>query len=177
MLAKHARLHARFFFRLAYGVLRDVAAAEDACQGAMLKALSQRPRDTEPAVVKGWMSRIVVTESLAIARRRRLERQTFASPAEYGDLDSMTEVGAGGAVGRIPGEDEELRAAVVAALERLPERTRLIVVLCDMHAVTGVAVAEMLGATSSDVSRRLREGRRQLRELMADFPDATEAGS
>lgn len=171
LLAGHARLHRQLFFRLAYGVLRDPVASEDACQAALMKAWVQRSSIADPLIVKRWICRVVVTESLAIARRRRLEERVFPPPVQGGGLAPAGTVEAISPAAKKPVEDEELRAAVLAALEQLPETTRLIVVLRDMHGETGVAVAELLGLSGSDVSRELHEGRRQLRGLMSGFAD------
>lgn len=175
MLTEQSRLHARLFFGLANAILDHPQAAEDACQIALMKAWEQRMRFTNPAVLRGWISKVVVNESLAIARQRRSEGKGFLLGLLPKFRSALTD---GLADERRPLDEAEFREAVLAALERLPdETTRLIVVLRDMYEETGVAVAELLGSSESQVSKHLREGRRHLRELMVGFlrsvaPDA-----
>lgn len=147
------------FFRLAYGVVPDAQAAEDACQQAMMKAWEARGTIRDRQSLRSWLARTVVNESLVVLRRRRVERRAVALEA----LVRPTEAGPGHA--RL-----EAREAVEAALAELPEDLRIVVELRVMQGLKGENVKELLGVSGAEVSRRLHRGMERLRELLADVP-------
>lgn len=157
LLAERARADGRLYFRLAYGVLRDPHGAEEACQQAMLKAWDQRDR-IEPAKLRAWLARVVVNESLYVARRRKVEQRSTATQA-YRDADP----------GPAPLDALATREAVMLAMDRLPETTRTVVALRVMHGLSGNEVKDLLGCSAGEVSRQLHGGMEQLRGLLAEF--------
>lgn len=155
LLAEQARQHHRLYFRLAYGILRDVQAAEDACQQAFLKAWQQRDGVRDAARLKAWLTRVVVNESLQDLRRGQAEsrgRSGYSrTQAPYADDSHPADV----------------REAAIRALEGLPEETRMIVVLRLMQGMSGNDVKTLLGCSASEVSRRLHHGMEHLRQRLA----------
>lgn len=155
-LTEQIRQNGRLFFRLAYTVLRDAAAAEDACQQAFLRAWQERDRvGPEDAALKGWLARTVINNSLQVVRRAKVERRAvaargYAAPASAGPA----------------GEQDELREAVLAAVGRLPEPTRLVVALRVLEGMSGNDVRDLLGCSAAEVSRQLHRGLEQLRGLV-----------
>ncbi len=155
LLAEQIARHSRLFFRLAYGVLRDAHAAEDVCQQALLKAWQQRDSIRDAGALRPWIARVVVNESLRIARRRKTEQKVHA------DCRQQAEMHHGG-------PEPLLRPVVEEALTQLAEPVRLVVVLRTMNGLKGNEVADLLGCSASEVSRRLHEGLSRLRELLID---------
>lgn len=157
LLAGQLRDNHRLFFKLAYGVLRDAAAAEDACQHALCQAWEHRGRIEDPAALTGWLSRTVVNRALEIARRRTTERRA---------LDARTDPHP---TGTAVGEGVAMRESIVLALDELPEMTRVVVVMRVMRGDSGNDVAATLGLSASEVSRRLHAGMEQLRRSLRDW--------
>ena len=60
----------------------------------------------------------------------------------------------------------ELRESVLAGLAQVDERVRTVVVMRMMEGLSGNEVAEILGCSAAEVSRRLHEGMDRLRELL-----------
>jgi RNA polymerase sigma factor (sigma-70 family) len=145
------------FFRLANGILRDAAAAEDACQQAMLKAWAQRDRIDNPETLRAWLARTVVNESLQIARRIKVERRVVGRHA----IDSDTATS---------GSEDLLagREAVIQAMQQLDEEVRAVIVLRVIEGLSGNEVKELLGCSAAGVSRRLHQGLEQLRTALKD---------
>src|SRR5665213_2282486 len=83
LLAEQIRLNGPLFFRLAIGILRNGAAAEDVCQQSLAKAWERREEIDGPAFLRGWLAKVVVNESLAIVRRQRTEKRVLALRAQY----------------------------------------------------------------------------------------------
>ena len=146
-------------FRTAYLIARNAADAEEAAQDAFVKAYYalDRFRTTEP--FRPWILRIVSNEARN-ARRSAARRERLA-------LRSAERRGPGGAA---PSSDaaaiaHETRAALIAALETLSERDRMVIgyrYLLDLsEAETAVALGIRPGTVKSRLSRalaRLREG-------------------
>lgn len=157
--------HHRLLFRLAYGILRDAHAAEDACQQALVKAC-EWGSEARPAQLRAWLAKVVVNESLQIVRRRSIEARVRRQLADCDRVASE------------PAHERGLRTAILSALGKLPEPNGLIVLLRVMDGQRGNDVAELLGLSAADVSRRLYLGMEALRGLLADFnrPGAMDGG-
>jgi RNA polymerase sigma-70 factor (ECF subfamily) len=158
LLAEQIRQNGRLFFRLAFGVLRDAASAEDVCQQAFSKAWEHRVEIAGAESIRGWLAKVVINESLAVVRCRKAEQRALSSRAEIDrGLSNAPEAGT------------ELRESVLAALDRLPETPRLVVALRLMQGISGNEVKAILGCSASEVSRQLYLGMEMLRELLADW--------
>ena len=157
-LAEQLGRHGRLFFRLAFGVLRDAAAAEDVCQQAMLKAWERRSEVRQADAMRGWIARIVLNESLLVHRRREIERRALACHAN----------GSRSEKGHAP-EHLAIRESVLAAMEQLPETTRLVVAMRLMQGLSGNEVKDLLGCSAAEVSRQLHRGMEILRQSLADW--------
>lgn len=157
-LSDQIRQHARLFFRLAYGVLRDPAAAEDICQQAMLKAWERRSELRNESAARGWLARIVLNESLQARRQLAIERRAILQRAAA----AQTAQG----VGR---SGFELSEAVVLAMQDLPETTRLVVAMRVMQGKSGNEVKAVLGCSAAEISRQLHRGMELLRQSLVDW--------
>jgi RNA polymerase sigma-70 factor (ECF subfamily) len=159
------------FFQLAYGVVRNAASAEDACQAALLKAWEHRREVANPEQLRAWISRVVLNESLAVARRARLERRTLerqhrSRPGNRPD-DAAARSGTPSALRAV-----DLRESLLIAMDQLPELTRLVVALRVMHGSRGNDVSDLLGCSASEVSRHLTAGMARLRELVRGWDES-----
>ena len=155
LLERQVRDNSGLFFKLAYGVLRDRVAAEDACQQALLSAWKSRQELAKPEALTAWLCRSVVNGSLAQLRRRRLEHKAARELAEQ-------------AVDRVaPDNSLERHELLMAALAEVPEPARTAVVLRVMEGLSGREVAEMVGCSPAEVSRRLHRGLDHLRRYLA----------
>lgn len=141
-------------------ILRDKAAAEDACQQALYKAWNQPPILEDRSNLQAWMHRVVINECLAVMRRRAVERRALAVR------------GANRREEQAPDEAMSLREAVLGAVAQLEEPTRTIVVMRIIEERSGKDVMGFLGCSASEVSRRLHDGMEQLRPMLADWHGA-----
>ena len=151
-LAVEVRQRGRLLFRIGYGLLRDAAAAEDACQQAFLRAWEERKRIRSREALGAWLVRTVTTDCLQRLRRLRIERKAMRG---YTDRPAQDV--------KAPGYDSELREAVLDGLARLPELTQMVVVYRVMQGLSGDEVTELVGCSASEVSRQLHRGLDQLR--------------
>lgn len=146
-------------FRVAQGVLRNVADAEDVAQEALLRAYQKFDRLQDLTRFRGWLVRI--TFRLALDRwrstKRRERRETeWASP----DLR------------RVPATAEQLAKAnqfqsrLEKALDELSEKARLVLVLSAIQGYTLEEIAKMIGVPVGTVKSRLFHARKALAEKL-----------
>lgn len=162
-------------YRFALQMCGSQALAEDITQEVFMVLMRESDTFDES---RGTLSAFL----MGIARHhvlRRLQRERF-----YASMDEAPENGASaqsipaGSGG--PLEDlsrieaiEAIRRAVLA----LPERYREVVVLCDLHEMSYVEAAEILGCAIGTVRSRLHRGRALLLEKMRPARDEAAASA
>ncbi len=157
-------------YRAAWSVLRNRADAEEAVQDAYVKAFTTGRFEGRSSLAT-WLTRIVVNEALshkraAEARKRSLADADIAQIDDY--CDKLMSVSF-----RSP-EFQMLRAelakAIEAAIARLPEDFRTVLVLRDIEDMSVEETAEALDILAATVKTRHLRARRRLRqEIDPDF--------
>jgi RNA polymerase sigma-70 factor (ECF subfamily) len=147
-------------FRTAYLIVRNAADAEEAAQDAFVKAYYAlaRFRTTEP--FRPWIMRITSNEARNVRRSAgRRERLALRSAQGRGPEDAAPSSDAAAIA-------HEERSGLVAALERLSERDRMVIAyryLLDLsEAETAVALGVRPGTVKSRLSRALSRLRLEL---------------
>ena len=146
-------------FRVAYGVLRHAADAEDVAQEALLKAYRNFGRLRERAKFRGWLVRIAFRMALDRWRsvKRREKRETPGAQPESSAVGPTVEELAA---------SSEFQARLERAMEELPEKFRLVVLLAGIQGYTLDEIAGMLGIPMGTVKSRLFFARRKLAEKL-----------
>ena len=152
-------------FRVAWLVVRHRGEAEDAVQDAFVKAYYALPRFRSGAPFRPWLLRIVANEARNRGRStRRHDRLTLRVAATDRPTDGASPEGA--ALAR---DDAE---TLTAALERLPERDRLVIAYRYLFEMTEAETADALGVRPGTVKSRLSRAMVRLRtELIERMPD------
>jgi RNA polymerase sigma factor (sigma-70 family) len=162
-------------FRVARGVVRDDAEAEDVVQQAYLHAFEKLATFRGDAALLTWMTRIVLNEAYGRLRQRRttvgieqIEAAQFDGgriiefPSKFGNEDPA----AGAARAQI-------RILVERSIDALPEPFRIVFVLREIEGCTVEETALSLGIRSETVKTRLHRARRLLRTALQDSVLAT----
>lgn len=148
-----------------YAVVRrlagDDALAEDWAQEAWVQAIRALPSFRGDAQFSTWLHRIAVNSALQ-GRRWRERRAGREEPL----LDTLR--GAGGD----SSERIVLRHRLEAAIRRLPERMRQVLVLHDVEGYTHEEIGRALGIASGTSKSQLFKARARMRELLAPVPAA-----
>ena len=159
--------------RLARRLLPNEEDARDALQDAMVNVYRSIGNFESGSALLTWLHRIVVNSALMKLRTRK--RHPEEDIEQY--LPRFLEDGHQ----RIPStpwtksapesaqsvlEREELRAAVRAAIDKLPEAYRIVLQLRDIEELSTAETAEILGVTSNVVKIRLHRARQALRTLL-----------
>jgi RNA polymerase sigma-70 factor (ECF subfamily) len=146
-------------YRVARGVLRNDADAEDVAQEALLRAYRRFDGLRDAQRFRGWLVRIVFRLALDRARaakRREVRETEWARPARRPAPATAEELAA----------SSEFQAHFDRALDALPEKLRLVLLLAAMEGHTLEEVAAMLGLPVGTVKSRLFAGRKKLAEKL-----------
>ena len=143
-------------FRVAYGVLRQREDAEDVAQDAFIKAHRNFRRLRDRGAFRAWLVRL--TWRLAIdrqrANRRRANRDT-----EHGRLSPISTT-------LNPAIVNERADHVWLAIDALPEKLRLPIVLSGIEGHDIREIARLLGLPDGTVKSRLFHARERLKESL-----------
>ncbi|MGD9968045.1 MAG: RNA polymerase sigma factor [Hyphomonadaceae bacterium] len=157
-------------FRVARGIVRNEAEAEDVLQEAYLRAFTGLSQFRGGASVFTWLTRIVINEANGRLRRRR---------SQVG-LDAIDEAQGRGAHvimfpnGDMPSSPEKDVARVQArqllekAIDELPADFRNVLILRDIEECSIAETAAALDIREETVKTRLHRARRQLRAALSE---------
>jgi RNA polymerase sigma-70 factor (ECF subfamily) len=150
-------------FRVAYSVLRHRQDAEDVAQEALVKAHRSFRQLRDRQRFRAWLVRI--TWRLAIDRRRSDLRRTAREITHAREQPAAT----------APDESaaEERAAALWRAIDDLPEKLRVVIVLANMQEHDIAEVARLLGLPPGTVKSRLFLARTRLKEKLSCVLDPT----
>lgn len=146
--------HGPMVLRICRTILRDGHDAEDAFQATFLvlarRAASIRSRSSLASWLHGVARRVASSARSAATRRRKHERKA-ADRADRAEsfLDEP--------------RWEDLAQVLHEEIDRLPERFRAPIVLCDMEGLTEGQAAQRLGRPVGTIRSQLARGRQRLR--------------
>jgi RNA polymerase sigma factor (sigma-70 family) len=143
-----------------YARLADLQLAEDAAQEAFITAYIALPSLHEPAAFPGWFRRIVIKQIDRIQRKRRsclpLDLLANAAQERQNPADLV--------------EQQEVRDAVMTAMQCLPIAQREVVTLFYMGSYSHADISAFLGIPVSTVKMRLYHARKALaQQLLAQI--------
>lgn len=153
--------------RIAYQITRDSLAAEDVVADSFL-AVYQQIKGQDPArPFRPWFLKIVVNRAISITRRRsQLQRVIGLLSRSTEPTDPVHVV-----------ERNEVKRAVIAALDQLPVKQRAALSLRYLEDLDERSIAEILGWPIGTVKTQLHRGRNRLRQnLNATGADAPALG-
>ena len=153
-------------FRVARGVVRDDAEAEDVVQAAYVAAFTKLDGFREDARFSTWLTRIALNEALGRVRRRRptteldtLDQDGAADGVWTEQLPiSLMPLAADSEISR-----SEMRHLIEDAIDSLPEAFRLVFILRDVEGLSQLETAAQLGLKVETVKTRLHRARQALR--------------
>jgi RNA polymerase sigma-70 factor (ECF subfamily) len=141
-------------YRIAWSILRERGAAEDAAQAACAAICTKLSTLSDPEAFVAWAYRIVVSHARDLARARsRLERRETVG---YDEATGTT------------CDDPSVRLDLEAAISRLPESLRLVLELHYFVGLNSREVGTALRIPAATVRFRLMMARRRLRPLLCD---------
>jgi RNA polymerase sigma-70 factor, ECF subfamily len=146
-------------FRVARGVLRNTADAEDIAQEALLRAYQSFERLRDRSRFSGWLVRIsfrLALDRLRSAKRRDRREALWSQPAHLPPPATAEDVAA----------SKQFQGHLERALEELPEKLRLVLLLSAMEGHTIDEIASMVGVPLGTVKSRIFMARKKLAEKL-----------
>ncbi len=146
-------------YRVARGVLRNTADAEDVAQEALLRAYRRFDRLRDRNRFRAWLVRIafrLALDRLRSGKRRELRDTLWSQPERQPPAATAEDLAA----------SSEFQAHLENALAELPEKLRLVLLLAAMEGHTIDEIAGMLGISTGTVKSRIFYARRQLAEKL-----------
>lgn len=141
-----------------YAVVRRIAGDDDLgrdfAQEAWIRAIRALPTFRGDARFSTWLHRIAVNAALQALRKAETRNRHAGAMPE--------------AVPVAPREgDPLLQQRLERALDALPERMRMVLILHDVEEYTHEEIAEVLGVTSGTSKSQLFKARAKMREMLA----------
>jgi len=155
--------------RVARRLLRSEEDARDAVQDAFVSAFRAIGDFESTARLSTWLHRIVVNACLMKLRTQRRKPEEDIEdylPRFLEDGHQVEPSVAWGESAQTVMERAETRDLVRAAIEKLPETYRTVLLLRDIEELPTDEVARLLGVTPNAVKIRLHRGRQALRALL-----------
>jgi RNA polymerase sigma-70 factor, ECF subfamily len=154
----------RRLYRLARGILRDDAEAEDVVQETYVRAFTQLAQFRGDSRLSTWLARIAINEVLGRLRRDR--------PAV--ELSLLPQGGANAEIIPFPlattddpeksMAQREIREVVERAIDELPDVFRLVFIARVIEGLNLEETADLLGIRPETVKTRLHRARAMLRD-------------
>jgi RNA polymerase sigma-70 factor, ECF subfamily len=144
-------------FRMAMGVLRNRADAEEVAQEALLRAYRNFGRLRERTAFRGWLCRIAWRLALDRQRgSRRREKRELAVP-EWIPQRSVEQIAAA----------SEFESHLARAMDELPDILRQTLVLAAIEGYSTREVSDLLELPEGTVKSRLHSARKILAEKLS----------
>ena len=151
-------------YRIARGILRNDAEAEDVVQEAYVRAFANLAAFRGDASLATWLSRIVINEALGRLRKRRRivampenpEAQVIRFPLNPSDDPERTMA------------QRQILALVERATDSLPDIYRMVFVARVIEGLSMEETADLLGVRPETIKTRLHRARSLLRKALDD---------
>ena len=145
-----------------YAVVRRIAGddelARDYAQEAWIRAIRALPTFRGDARFSTWLHRIAVNAALQASRKVETRRRYEGPVPEEVAIAPVS-------------ADALLQQRLEAALDRLPDGMRQVLILHDVEGYTHEEIGEAMGVTAGTSKSQLFKARAKMRELLADLKD------
>ena len=149
----------QILFRVAYRVTNSSEAAEDLCQESFFRLYEKNMVFPNPDEAKYWLIRVVKNAALNYAKRKDRERKAYQRA--FREDHRQQETGEGLLV------KKETSQEVQAALKKLPENLRMVLVLKEYAEMNYKEIGRVLGISEGNVKVRVFRARERLAGLLA----------
>ncbi len=158
-------------YRLAYGITRNMADAEEVVQDVFLALFRNIGTFEERSSLGTWLYRVTTNAALMKRRGKRTEHEVSLEsmlpqflPDGHRAGDQSLLIADWSQNPEADLRSQETRAIVNRAIDALPQQYRAVLVLRDIEGLSNEEVAEVLGESVSAIKSRLHRGRMAFRE-------------
>lgn len=152
------KLYYKAMYNTSLYITKNEADAEDIMQEAFLKAFQLLPKVDLESGFGGWLKKIVVNKSLDYLRKRKIH---FEEVDQIKDETPDTST--------IEDSEESVNEKILKikrAMNRLPEKYRVIISLNLLEGYDHDEISSILGITSSTSRAQLSRGKQKLLQLL-----------
>ena len=160
-LAELIRRHQTRVYQIAYRLLKDPLAAEDAVQEVFIKVYEHARRFEPKASVSAWLNRITANLCLNLLRQRHPQASLNAQ-----DAPQVADPGATPLEALVK---KDLSARLAELLDALPENQRRALVLKQYAGLSYQEIAAELGLSPQAVDGLLKRARQFLKKALKDY--------
>lgn len=157
----------RRLFRVARGIVRDDAEAEDVVQETYVRAFTNLGSFRGEAQLSTWLTRIALNEALGRMRRRRPTAELTEPALNEGSLimfpTSLMPAGPETEVAR-----SQVRQILEHAVDGLPDLFRIVFILRDVEGLSVEETARHLAIKPETVKTRLHRARKLMRAAIEE---------
>lgn len=157
-------------YSLAYGMVGNHSDADDLAQEIFLKCYRNIGKFRFKSSFYTWLYRIGV--NTVITRRKKLRRHEHLElNPQVLDIEGSPYLSPslGGKRGDEAAGGRELKRDIRAAIDRLPEKQRTVVVMHDIEGIGHGEISRILKTSEGTIRSRLHYGRKQLQEDLAGW--------
>lgn len=158
-------------YSAALRMARNPSDAEDLVQEAYTKAYSAFHQYKPGTNLKAWLYRILTNTYINLYRKRQREplRTSTDTVEDWQMASAMEHSPTGLRSAEVEALDHLPDSDVKAALQSIGEDFRMAVYFVDVEGFSYKEASEILGVPIGTVMSRLHRGRKQLRDLLADY--------
>jgi RNA polymerase sigma-70 factor (ECF subfamily) len=163
--AEFRKLYEKVFpilFRVSYRITTSEEAAEDLCQEAFFRLHEKNMVFPRPEEATFWLIRVVKNAALNYAKRKGREKKAYQRA--FREDTRVEETGENILL------KKETKEEVRAALEKLPENLRVVLILKEYGELNYKEIGRSLGITEGNVKVRVFRARERLAALLAPPP-------
>jgi RNA polymerase sigma-70 factor (ECF subfamily) len=146
-------------YRVARGVLRNAADAEDVAQEALLRAYQNFERLRDRSRFRGWLVRIsfrIALDRLRSVKRREQRDTLWSQPEHQPPAQTVEDMAA----------SNQFQGHLDRALAELPEKLRFVLLLSALEGYTIEEIAAMVDVPVGTVKSRIFVARKKLAEKL-----------
>jgi RNA polymerase sigma-70 factor, ECF subfamily len=168
------RRYNRRLFRIARGVLRNDADAEDVVQDAYLLAFENLAHYQGTGSLSAWLAKITLNEALGRLRRMANLRGSisFDDPEEGEEANFMADL-----ISSLPSPEQvaargEVRRLLELAIDALSNAYRMVFILCGVEEMSVAETATCLGVEPATVKTRYHRARKLLQQQLSGLVES-----
>lgn len=145
---------------LIYSIFHEPEVVDDLSQEVFIKAYEALPQFRFQSSFYTWLYRIAVNKSRDELRKRKVRRLfSFQTLVDSSDKELLSKL-------VVEPHDRELQEHLTAALQSLPEKYRVAIVLKDVEGMSYEEIAETMECEIGTVKSRLSRARAMMRKVL-----------
>ena len=150
----------QLLYKISYRVVNDEEAAEDLVHDSLIKMNEKELVFPSLDDAKYWLIRVVKNASLNYAKRKTRERKAYEKVLREDKRESVS--------GEVELLKKETQRKAREALDKLPEKLRMILILREYAEMNYKEIGKVLGITEGNVKIRVFRAREQLAKIIGE---------